>query len=141
MQDPVTKLWSKEGTIEAVRPSGRSYIVDSGDRLYKRNLKWSKPLPAEQVTVVHDDVSGAELDEVSAAGGDDSAEGDSCPPAPAPAQRRRSCLAAKAEKLRWRHGEEVTLKSVTWARPLTTSSDNFVLQTRDGRVGLHGSSL
>ena len=84
MQDPVTKLWSKEGTIKAVRPSGRSYIVDSGDRLYKRNLKWSKPLPAEQVTVVHDDVSGAELDEVSAAGGDDSAEGDSCPPAPAP---------------------------------------------------------
>ena len=56
MQDATTKLWSRHGTVKAVRPSGRSYIIDSGERLYKRNIKWLRPAPVEEVTFVSDAV-------------------------------------------------------------------------------------
>ena len=125
MQDPSTKLWSKEGTIKAVRPSGRSYIVDSGDRLYKRNIKWLRPLPVEQVTVVHDGEVGADQAAESGAAGDDRA---GCDPrlspdqaARAPAPVRRSCLAARTEQRCWQGGEVLPRKTVSWARPLYTA--------------------
>ena len=131
MQDASTKLWSRQGTIKAVRPSGRSYIVDSGDRLYKRNIKWLRPMPVETVTVVLDDEPDADTAGESAAGVDDGA---GCGPrrspsraarsrAPAaPARRaRRSCLAGTTEKRCYLGGEELPRKSVTWARPLFTT--------------------
>lgn len=137
MQDPTTKLWSREGTIKAVRPSGRSYIVDSGDRLYKRNIKWLRPLPVEQVTVVHDGEGGADQDAESVAAGDDKAGGDpSCSPdqaARAPAPGRRSCMAARSEQRCWQSGEVHPRKTVSWARPLYTE---FVLQTHHEHGGL-----
>ena len=144
MMDPVTKLWNKEGTVKAVRPSGRSYVIDAGDRLYKRNIKWLKPVPAEQVNFVSDGESSGELGEESACGADDKAASSSCSPPPCPPPRRRSCLAARAERLRWRQGVEVTpgSKRVMWASPLTTT---FSLQTTAARpqdvsrrLGVHG---
>ena len=142
MQDASTKLWSRQGIIKAVRPSGRSYIVDSDDRLYKRNIKWLRPMPVESVTVVTDDVQGADTGGESAVGVDDTAgesaaggdDGAGCgtrrspsraarsrAPA-APARRaRRSCLAGTTEKRCYLGGEELPRKSVTWARPLYTT--------------------
>merc|ERR1712015_61544 len=142
MQDATSKLWSRQGVIKAVRPSGRSYIVDCDDRLYKRNIKWLRPMPEESVTVVTDDVQGADtggesavgVDDTageSAAGGDDGAGGGtrrspsraarSRAPAALARRARRSCLAGTTEKRCFLGGEELPRKSVTWARPLFTT--------------------
>ena len=146
MQDATSKLWSRQGVVKAVRPSGRSYIVDCDDRLYKRNIKWLRPVPEEAVTVVTDDVQGADTGGESAGGVDDTA-GESaadgarrspskaarCGPPAAPARRaRRSCLAGTTEKRCYLGGEELPRKSVSWARPLFTT---VTLQSHHERRG------
>ena len=148
MQDASTKLWSRQGTIKAVRPSGRSYIVDSGDRLYKRNIKWLRPLPVEKVTVVQDDEVGADLADESAAVGDDRA---GCDPrrspsraarARAPAPARRSCLAGRTEQRCYQGGEVLPRKTVSWARPLYMAVTLQSYYEQHGEHGLpHGAHL
>ena len=142
MQDASTKLWSRQGTIKAVRPSGRSYIVDSGDRLYKRNIKWLRPMPVESVTVVQDDVPDADTAGESAAGVDDGA---GCGPRRSPsraararapaAPARRSCLAGRTEKRCYLGGEVLPRKTVSWARPLYTT---VTLQSQHEQRREHG---
>ena len=155
MQDASTKLWSRQGTVKAVRPSGRSYIIDSGDRLYKRNIKWLRPAPVEAVTFVSDDVKcddtggqsalGAGDTAVeSAAGLDDCASGGlrRSPGKPARAgaaprarRARRSCLARATERRCFLGGEESPRKQVTWATPLYTSVTVCDLQSRHEQHG------
>ena len=155
MQDASTKLWSRQGTVKAVRPSGRSYIIDSGDRLYKRNIKWLRPMPEESVTVVTDDVQGDDTGGQSAVGvgdtagesavGLDDGAGGGLRRSPsraarsgapgAPARRaRRSCLAGATEKRCYLGGEALPRKQVTWARPLYTS---VTLQSHHEQRGGH----
>ena len=97
MQNPLTKLWDHEVTIKAVRSSGRSYIVDDGDRLFIRNIRWLKHRKAEVVNVV-----------IAQSGAD---------------AARRSCLARRSEQQRFLAGEqsEGERKVVSWAHPLTTT--------------------
>ena len=140
MQDASTKLWSRQGVIKAVRPSGRSYIVDSGDRLYKRNIKWLRPMPVESVTVVQDDEPDADTAGVSAA---TDADGAGCVPRRSPsraarapaAPARRSCLSGRSEKRCYLGGEVLPRKSVSWARPLFTS---VTLQSQHEQRREHG---
>ena len=107
MQNSLTKLWDREVTIKAVRSSGRSYIVDDGNRLFIRNIRWLKHMKAELVNVV---VAQSVADAA-----------------------RRSCLAHKSEATRFLAGEELqgVRKVVTWAHPLTKT----VHFHRDGRAG------
>lgn len=97
MQNTLTKLWDREVTIKAVRSSGRSYIVDDGDRLFIRNIRWLKHRKAEVVNVV-----------IARSGAD---------------AARRSCLARRSEARRFLAGEqsEGERKVVSWAHPLTTT--------------------
>ncbi len=154
MQDASTKLWSRQGTVKAVRPSGRSYIIDSGDRLYKRNIKWLRPAPVESVTLVTadgcddtGDQSAPGVDDAaveSAAGLDDGANGGLRRP-PGKAARsgaarrarraRRSCLAGARERRCFLGGEESPRKQVTWATPLYTSVTVCDLQSRHEQHG------
>ena len=107
MQDSLTKRWDREVTIKAVRSSGRSYIVDDGNRLFIRNIRWLKHMKAELVNVV---VTQSVADTA-----------------------RRSCLAHNSEATRFRAGEELqrVRKEVTWANPLTKT----VHFHKDGRAG------
>ncbi len=154
MQDASTKLWSRQGTVKAVRPSGRSYIVDCDDRLYKRNIKWLRPVPEEAVTVVTDDVQGDDTGGQSALGAGDTADesaaglddgaGGGLRRSPSGAARsgaarrarraRRSCLAGATERRCFLGGEEPLRKQVTWATPLYTS---VTLQSHHEHHGGH----
>ena len=52
MQDNSSKLWKIEATVKAIRPSGRSYIVDTGDDLYNRNKRYLKKVSEEVIKVI-----------------------------------------------------------------------------------------
>ena len=52
MQDNSSKLWNIEATVKAIRPSGRRYIVNTGDNLYIRNLRYLKKVSEEVIKVV-----------------------------------------------------------------------------------------
>ena len=152
MQDATTKLWSRHGTVKAVRPSGRSYIIDSGERLYKRNIKWLRPAPVEAVTFVSDAVKCDDTGGLSALGAGDTAVESAAgldddggasggfhrsPGKPARAgaapqarRARRSCLARASERRCFLGGEESPRKQVTWGNPLYTSVTVCDLQSR-----------
>ena len=126
MSDPISKLWDRESTIKSIRPSGRCYVVDMGHKLYKRNLRYLKPAPVKEVAFISDQIQG-----------DGSAPSTSGQARPG----RRSCLAGKAERRRFLHGEEQErgVKRVSWATPISTCLNFPSLQTqeqvleRDGR--------
>ena len=46
LRDPISKLWNREGTVKVVRPSGRSYVIDTLKRLKQRSGTGGTRCPA-----------------------------------------------------------------------------------------------